>query len=198
VETARLEAFADGVFAIAATLLILDVKLPGHGSVEHQLAHAWPSYGTYALAFMTIGILWINHHTVFRQIQRTDRTFLTINVLFLMVVAFVPFPTRVLAEHLRHDARAAAFFYGLTMTLMALMYAALWFYAVGGRRLIAASADPRTISGITRSYLPGAPLYAAAMLTALLSSWLAVGLYVAIALFYVLESSLFGRTRPER
>ena len=193
VDTARLETFSDGVFAIAATLLILDVRLPPDGGVTHGLLHIWPSYAAYALAFVTIGIMWINHHNVFCQIDRVDRTFLTINVLFLMVIAFVPFPTRVLAEHLQHDARAAAFAYGLTMTVMAAMYGTLWFYAAIGRRLIAPDADQRMISGISRSFRPGVPIYALATLSALLSSWLAFGLYSAIALFYVLESSIFGR-----
>jgi uncharacterized membrane protein len=192
-ETARLETFSDGVFAIAATLLILDVKLPQGGSVTHGLLDIWPSYLAYALAFVTIGIMWINHHTVFRQIARVDRTFLTINIFFLMVIAFVPFPTRVLAEHLQHDAKAAAFAYGLVMTMMAAVYGALWFYAATGRRLIGADADQRTVSGISRSFRPGVPIYAIATLSALLSAWLAVALYLAIAAFYVLESSLFGR-----
>jgi uncharacterized membrane protein len=100
-KTTRLETFSDGVFAIAATLLILDVKLTGHGSVTHQLVHAWSAYAAYAISFATLGIIWVNHHTVFEQIDRVDRVFLFINVLFLMVIAFIPFPTRVLAEHLR-------------------------------------------------------------------------------------------------
>ena len=110
-----------------------------------------------------------------------------------MVIAFIPFPTRVLAAHLDHDAKAAAFFYGLTMTAMAAMHSVLWFYAARGRRLIAAGADQRLVSGISRSYLPGIPLYAIAALSAFVSSWLAVSIFAAIALFYVLESSLFGR-----
>jgi uncharacterized membrane protein len=191
--TGRLEAFSDGVFAIAATLLILDVRLSGHGSVAHQLVHAWPSYAAYAISFATLGIVWVNHHTVFAQIDRVDRTFLFINVLFLMVIAFSPFPTRVLAEHLREGSKAAAFAYGLTYTLMAVCYAALWFYAAVGRRLIAPGADQRTVSGISRSFRPGWAIYALATLSSLISAWLAVGLYAAIALFYVLESSLFGR-----
>jgi uncharacterized membrane protein len=190
--TARLEAFSDGVFAIAATLLILDVRLSGHGSVAHQLVHAWPSYAAYAISFATLGIVWVNHHTVFAQIDRVDRRFLFINVLFLMVIAFSPFPTRVLAEHLREGSKAAAFAYGLTYTLMAICYGALWFYAAIGRRLIAQNADQRTVSGISRSFRPGWAIYALATLSSLISAWLAVALYAAIALFYVLESSLFG------
>jgi uncharacterized membrane protein len=196
-ETARLETFSDGVFAIAATLLILDVQLPEGGSVAHGLLEIWPAYAAYVLAFVTIGIMWINHHTVFKQIDRVDRTFLIINVFFLMVIAFVPFPTRVLAEHLQHDAKAAAFAYGATMTLMAVMYNLLWFYAARGRRLIAADADQRTVTGITRAFKPGVPIYAIATLSALVSSWLAFALFEAIAIFYVLESSIFGRTEQQ-
>jgi uncharacterized membrane protein len=193
VETARLETFSDGVFAIAATLLILDVRVPAGSSVTHGLLEIWPSYAAYAISFLTIGIMWINHHTVFRQIDRVDRTFLTISVVFLMVIAFVPFPTRVLADHLHHDATAAAFFYGLTMVAMAAMYGCLWFYAATGRRLIAADADQRVVTGISRSFRPGVPMYALAAASSFLSSWLALGLYGGIALFYVLESSLLGR-----
>jgi uncharacterized membrane protein len=192
-DTARLETFSDGVFAIAATLLILDVRLSGHGSVAHQLVHAWPSYAAYAISFFTLGIVWVNHHTVFKQIGRVDRTFLFINVLFLMVIAFSPFPTRVLAEHLREHSKAAAFAYGLTFTAMAVCYGALWFYAAHGRRLIARDADQRTVSGISRSFAPGWAMYGLATLSSLVSAWLAVILYAAIAVFYVLESSLFGR-----
>jgi uncharacterized membrane protein len=191
--TARLETFSDGVFAIAATLLILDVKPEGEGSLTSQLLHAWPSYAAYVLAFLTIGIMWINHHAVFEQIDRIDRPFLVINVFFLMVIAFIPLPTRVLAAHLHHDAAAAAFFYGLVNVLMAACYSLLWFYAARGRRLIAADADQRTISGISRAFLPGVPLYTFATLTAFVSAWVAVSLFMAYALFYVVESSLFGR-----
>jgi TMEM175 potassium channel family protein len=193
-ETGRLETFSDGVFAIAATLLILEIRLPdGSQSLTHELLHLWPSYGAYAISFVTIGIMWINHHAVFQQIDRINRTFLMINVVFLMVVAFSPFPTRVLAEHLREGSKAAAFAYGLTFTSMAVCYGALWFYAARGRRLIADDADQRTVSGISRSFAPGSAVYLAATLSALLSAYLSVGLFAAIALFYAVESSVFGR-----
>ena len=190
--TARLETFSDGVFAIAATLLILEVHRAG-GSVAHGLVHAWPSYVAYAISFLTIGIIWVNHHTVMQQIDRVDRTFLFINVVFLMIVAFSPYPTRVLAETLRDGSKPAAFAYGLTFTLMAVSYGTMWFYAALGRRLIAADADQRVVSGISRSFGPGWIIYGLATLSSLISAYLAVALYGAIALFYVLESSLFGR-----
>ena len=191
-KTARLETFSDGVFAIAATLLILEVHRAG-GSVAHGLVHAWPSYVAYAISFLTIGIIWVNHHTVMQQIDRVDRTFLFINVVFLMIVAFSPYPTRVLAETLRDGSKPAAFAYGLTFTLMAVSYGTMWFYAALGRRLIAADADQRVVSGISRSFGPGWIIYGLATLSSLISAYLAVALYGAIALFYVLESSLFGR-----
>ncbi|HEY7397523.1 MAG TPA: TMEM175 family protein [Gaiellaceae bacterium] len=192
-DTARLETFSDGIFAIAATLLILDVNLSGDGSVAHQLVQAWPSYAAYAISFATLGIVWVNHHTVFKQIGSVDRTFLFINVLFLMVVAFTPFPTRVLADNMREQSKAAAVAYGLTYTSMAVCFVSLWFYAAGKRRLIAAAADQRMVSGISRSFAPGAFVYAIATLSALLSAVLAVVLFAAIAIFYVIESSFFGR-----
>jgi uncharacterized membrane protein len=192
VETTRLETFADGVFAIAATLLILDVHRAS-GSVAQGLVHAWPSYAAYALSFLTIGIVWVNHHSVMNQIARVDRTFLFINVIFLMVVAFSPYPTRVLAETLRTGSSAAAFAYGLTFTMMAVAFAAMWFYAAIQHRLLRADADRRTVTGISRSFRPGAAAYFLSTLSSLVSPFLAVGLYSAIAVFYVFESSLFGR-----
>jgi uncharacterized membrane protein len=195
VETGRLETFSDGVFAIAATLLILEIRAPESGSLAHALVHLWPSYLAYAISFVTIGIMWINHHTLFRQIGSVDRTFLAINVLFLLVIAFIPFPTEVLARNLQGDAQAAAVFYGLVNVLMAAMFSAVWFYAATGRRLIADDADPRVVKGISRSFAPGIPSYAVATLAAFISPWLAVALFAALAAFYVLESSLFGRIR---
>ena len=195
--TARLETFADGVFAIAATLLIIDVSVDAHGgALGGALAHAWPQYVAYAISFTTIGILWVNHHACFDQIARVDRTFLFVNVVFLMVVAFLPFPTRLVAEHVRDGgARAAALAYGCTMIAVALGFAAFWFYAAAGHRLLAPDADERVVRGISRSYLPGTPLYVAATLLALWSATAAVLAFAALALFYVIESSLFAGSR---
>jgi uncharacterized membrane protein len=193
-DTRRVEAFADGVFAIAATLLIIDVvvRAPG-GSLGAAVLHAWPAYAAYAVSFLTIGVMWLNHHTCMRQIGSADRTFVVLNLVLLMCIAFFPFPTRLVAEHI-HDAglRAAALTYGATGTATAVCFGAFWFYAARGRRLIAANADQKTVSGLSRSYLPGAPLYASATLVALWSPVASVSLYAAIVVFYLLESSLFG------
>jgi len=197
VSTNRLETFADGVFAIAATLLILNVDAQvseRSGAVGQRLLAIWPSYIAYAVSFVTIGIIWSNHHTVMAQLGRVDRTFMMQNVLLLLCVAFLPFPTRLVAEHIRdrHDLQPAALAYGGTMTVTAVCYLMLWLYATRNRRLLRQDANPRTIAGITRSYLPGAPLYLSATLLALASPIASVALFGAIALFYVIESSIFG------
>jgi uncharacterized membrane protein len=196
-ETARLETFADGVFAIAATLLIIDVTADGKGgALGAALAHAWPSYLAYGISFLTIGIIWVNHHACFQQIGRADRTFLFINVFFLMVVAFMPFPTRLVAEHIRDDgARDAALSYGLTMIALAIGFAAFWFYASVGNRLLRSDADPRAVRGISRSYIPGTPLYTTATLLAFWSPTVSVCCFGAVTVFYVLEGALFGGER---
>jgi uncharacterized membrane protein len=195
VNTSRLETFSDGVFAIAATLLILNVHANG-AHLGHALARAWPSYAAYAVSFITIGIMWANHHGVFSQIDKVDRTFLLINVFFLMAVAFVPFPTVLVADHLRDtDLEPAALAYGFTLTATAVLYSVLWFYASGRRRLLRDDADSKVVSGISRSFLPGPWIYLTATLIAFWKPTVSIGLYAAIAAFYMLESALFGR-RP--
>jgi len=197
VSTARLETFADGVFAIAATLLILNVDAQvrdGSTAIGPRLLEIWPSYIGYAVSFVTIGIIWSNHHTVMAQLGRVNRTFLMLNVFLLLCVAFLPFPTRLVAENLRDrtELQPAALAYGATMTVMAICYLSLWLYAIGGRRLLRDDSDRRTVSGITRSYLPGAPTYLTATLIALVSPLASVVLFGAITLFYVVDSSFFG------
>jgi uncharacterized membrane protein len=197
--TTRLETFSDGVFAIAATLLILNVDAQvgeRSGNLGSRLLHIWPSYFAYAVSFVTIGIMWINHHTVMEQIGRADRRFLVATVGLLLCVAFVPFPTRLVAEHVRDEgARTAALAYGFTMTATAVMWNIVWFYAVRGARLLRDDADLRIVAGISRSYLPGPWIYLGSTLVAFASSTASVILFGAITVFYVVESSLFGGSR---
>jgi uncharacterized membrane protein len=197
--TSRIETFADGVFAIAATLLILNVDAQISEDVHDlgtELLHIWPSYLAYAVSFVTIGIMWINHHTVMSQIDRTDRRFLVATVGLLLCIAFVPFPTRLVAEHIRGDgARDAALAYGFTMVATAIMFSITWFYASRGKRLLRPDADPAIVTGISRSYLPGPGIYLAATLIAFASPTTSVVLFMAIALFYVIESAIFGSVK---
>ena len=200
--TSRLETFADGVLAIAATLLILNVDAQVADDVRDlggRLLEIWPSYAGYAVSFVTIGIIWVNHHTLVRQIGRVDRIFLLLNIGLLMCIAFIPFPTRLIAEHIRTDgARAAALAYGITLTATAIFFNATWFYAAIGGRLLRKDHDPQVVKGITRSYLPGPWIYLVATLVAIASPTASVILYAGIAAFYVVESSLFGRSRTGR
>lgn len=197
--TGRLETFADGVFAIAATLLVLNVDAEvsaDGGDLARELRQIWPSYLAYAVSFLTIGIIWVNHHALMAQIERADRRFLFATVGFLMCVAFIPFPTRLVAQHVGEPgARAAAVVYGVTLTATAVMFNVIWLYASVGRRLLRHDADPRTVSGITRSYLPGPWIYLGATLLSIPSPTASVIVFGAIAAFYVLESSLFGRDK---
>jgi uncharacterized membrane protein len=199
VSTARLETFADGVFAIAATLLILNVDSQVAGDVHGlgaRLLHIWPSYVAYAVSFVIIGIMWVNHNTVMSQIDRTDRRFLMATIGLLMCIAFVPFPTRIVAEHVQHEgAQAAALLYGFTMVATAVMFNVTWLYASRRRRLLRPDADAATVEGLTRSYLPGPWIYLAATLVAFASPTTSVVLFLVVALFYVVESSVFSRSR---
>ena len=192
----RLETFADGVFAIAATLLILTVDgaVHGHGAdLGESLRHAWPSYVGYVVSFVTIGVMWMNHHTVMSLIARVDRRFLLSNLGLLMCIAFVPFPTRLVAENIRGDgAESAALAYGFTMTATAVFFNLVWFYAERGRRLLRADADSRVVAGLNRTYLPGPWIYLGATLVAFASPTASALLYLVIAGIYVFESSLFG------
>ena len=199
--TGRLETFADGVFAIAATLLILNVDAHiGNASktLGHDVLTGWSSYAAYALSFLTIGIIWVNHHTVMTQIDRADRTFLFITVGFLMSVAFIPFPTRLMAEYLTDDfanARAATISYGITLAVTAAWFNALWLYASRSRRLLREDADEPLVAGITRSFRPGVPIYVGTTLVGIISPIASFILYTLIAMFYVVESSIFARPR---
>src|SRR5213596_3046555 len=189
-ETARTEAFSDGVFAIAITLLIIEVHVPARahaGELAHELLRLWPSYLGYLTSFLTIGVMWINHHYVFDPIARVDRTMLLLNTLLLMLIAFVPFPTAVLAQFVETGgARAAAVLYGATLTLTAITYFTWWRYASADRRLIAEEVPDEVIDDITRAYTPGALLYGGAALIAFLQPWVSAALYLGIALFYAL------------
>jgi len=194
-ETNRVEAFSDGVFAIAITLLILAVGIEqaiSEGGLSEQLLDLWPAYIAYAVSFLTVGIMWVNHHQIFRHFERVDRPLLLLNILLLMLISFTPFPTRVVAEHAQNgaDRRAAALLYGTTMTITAICFFAVWFY--GSRKLLRPDTDRREVSGITRSYIPGAPIYAIATLIAFVNSIASLVIFGALAVFYAISSAVFG------
>jgi uncharacterized membrane protein len=156
----------------------------------------WPADASYAVSFLTIGIIWINHHGLFRYIERCDRPLLSLNIFLLMMVAAVPYPTALISHYARTpNATAAAVAYGAVMVTMALLFNAIWHYAIRAG-LLAPGADAREVSGITRSYLPGPLLYLTATLTALVNADASLVMYAAIAIFYVVSASLWGRRQP--
>jgi uncharacterized membrane protein len=196
VGTARVETFSDGVFAIAATLLILEIGVatPLHHSLGHELLHLWPSYLAYVTSFLTIAILWVNHHEVFSLIGRADRTLLFVNSLFLLVVAFIPFPTRLVAEFLNKTGeRDAVLAYSITLALMAVLYNLLWRYASSNRRLIAEAVPQAHVDAITRAFRPGWILYLGIVALVFASPIAAVAMTLALAAFYVPSSALWVR-----
>jgi uncharacterized membrane protein len=166
-DTARLEAFSDGVFAIAITLLILEIHVPEFEegqSLWHSLADLWPSYFGYAVSFLVIGIMWVNHHSLFRIVRRVDHWVLVFNLLLLFCVAFIPFPTAVLAAHIdQPDESTAVVFYAATFVVTAIAFNLLWRYPTKHAPwLLEPDADPRVIASITRRYSLGPLIYLAA------------------------------------
>jgi len=138
--------------------------------------------------------MWINHHTVFRQLGEVDHRFLFINLGLLMCISFVPFPTTLLADYAwGGDGTSAALAYGITLTITAIFFNLLWRYAAWNNRLIRDDADPQEVDGISRAYLPGPFMYGLASVVALLSPEASAALFLAIAVFYVGSSSFFGR-----
>jgi len=193
VPTRRLEALADGVFAIAATLLILDVTVNG-APLSDELVRIWPSYAAYFFTFLSIGIAWINHGTVISLVDRADRTFLLLNLFLLAFVGFIPFPTRLLAVHLFDaDAQAAVLAYGITLFCASLFFNAIWFYGVLRRGLLARDADAHLVEGISRSYMPGPLLFGSAVIVALFLPLVSAAMFAGIILFYLVEATVFSR-----
>lgn len=197
-ETARLETFSDGVFAIAITLLILEIKVPaaqaiggadGNGdALWHALGALWPSYLGYSASFLTLGIMWMNHHAMFRHIRKTDHWFLLANVVFLMGISFLPFPTAVLAEHLAepNSRRTAALFYGGPLVLMSVLFNILWWAGTRDDHLLGPEASRATITAITTRAQFGALAYVVATGLALVNVWAGVCVYIALAMLFAL------------
>ncbi|MBD0317838.1 MAG: DUF1211 domain-containing protein [Thermoleophilia bacterium] len=188
-ETGRLETFADGVFAIAITLLVLEIPHPEvDENLGRELVGQWHAYLAYVLSFAIIGIVWVNHHVILLQFARTDRAFLFINVFFLMCVAFIPFPTALISDDLGSETAMIA--YGATLTVTAAFFNVLWHY--GRLRLLRPDADRREVAGITRSYIPGVFVYGAATLLALVSPEASFIVFAALAVVYVVSGSVWG------
>ena len=189
--TSRTEAFSDGIFAIAATLLVLELKVPQvePGGLADALLESWPSYATYVVSFLTIGIIWVNHHAVLDRIREVNRPLLFMNLMFLMAVAAIQFPTALLGDYLQagHDERLAAAVYGGTMSLMGVTFGAIWAYAVLSDDLLHARVDRTRARRSLWIFAAGTPLPVLAIGASLLSATLALVIYAVLALFYLFD-----------
>lgn len=186
--SSRVEAFSDGVFAIAITLLILEIQVPeetGHKLVE-ALAHQWPSYFAYVVSFLVIGVMWVNHHALFGYLAKADRTLVFLNLLLLMVVAALPWPTALLAGHLRNtdDARIAGVIYSGLMVVHALVYGTIWWYATRSGRLLRPGVAVEAARATRIRFSLGALVYPATVGLALISAWAMLAVHGLLAVYY--------------
>src|SRR5215510_1926884 len=170
--TQRIEAFSDGVFAIAITLLVLEIKVPhvaAGGSLWAELVHLWTSYFGYVFSFFMIGVYWANHHHIFNVYKRSDHYFVLLNVLFLMCISFLPFPTAVLAEYIAEPEhqQAAMTFYALGLFLPAFSWLMTWLYASYKHPLVDPKLSTAYIAKITRMFVISNLLYLAAVMISL-------------------------------
>jgi uncharacterized membrane protein len=182
----RLVAFSDAVFAITITLLVLDIKAPAdYTNLLHGLVALWPSYLAYALTFLFIGQVWANHHVMFDHIRVADRLILLLNTLLLMIVAFLPFATAVLAGALRsgHGQRTAVVFYGIAFDATALTFNAVWQYA-SRHRLLSETLDAAGVAAIGRRFQLALAWLTTGALLGLLIPLLGVAVIAAFNAFY--------------
>lgn len=186
-ETSRVEAFSDGVFAIAITLLILEIKIPnaGSGPLSNYLLHQWPSYLAFLISFAFIGVMWINHHRLFTQIKRADNALLIYNLLLLLGVCIVPFPTAVLAAYLSTgDRRIAGVLFNVTYILIAFFFNILWRYA--GRARLLDEKSQAAAHAISAQYAYGPLFYVGCALVGWFSVVTSLALQVALAIFFAM------------
>jgi TMEM175 potassium channel family protein len=186
--TSRLEAFSDGVFAIAITLLVLEIHTPsprGGETLAHALGREWPSYAAYVVSFLTIGIVWLNHHALFTRVGGSDRTLMFVNLLLLMAVSFIPFPTGILATYMKagHDQHAAAALYAGTWLAVGACFTTLVRYT---RRadLLAQHVSEEARRAIMRRNAVGPVAYVTAFGLAFVSAPASLAVCAAVALFY--------------
>jgi uncharacterized membrane protein len=194
----RLEAFSDGVFAIAITLLVIEIPVPeaGEGGLWHALTEEWPSFAAFAVSFLVIGIVWINHHGVIDHLQRANRTVLHLNLLLLFWVAFLPFPTALLAEHLDAgvDEEVAAAAYMGVRSLMAISFSILWAYVTSHREELGVDLSDEEIRRRTRLFIAGTPVSLAAIGIAFVSPEAVLVITALLAVYY---ASAGGMRSPQ-
>ena len=203
-ETGRVEAFSDGVFAVAITLLVLNIPLPSsevlvNGKLLDYLGGQWPILIAFVTSFATIGVMWINHHKVFNRIKYTDNALLALNLLLLLVIVFFPYPTALLAEQYAKDptVTTAAVFYAAVNVVLAICFNLLWRYASHHNRLLREDADPQDIAEISRQYIFGPFVYLVLFGLAWVSVPASVLLILLLAVFFALPGRTKRKSRQE-
>ena len=187
----RLEAFSDGVFAVAITLLALNLAVagPGHGALGRQLADHWPGFVAYAISFFTIGIIWVNHHALFRTIDVIDRVLVFLNLLLLFFVVTIPFATATMAAYLRGggaDARLATAVFASAFLGMSVAFGAVFSYPVR-RHLLVIQLEPALARLATIRFTIGMAAYAVAIGVAFVSPATSLVISALVAVYYVFE-----------
>ena len=191
--TDRIQAFSDGVFAIAITLLVLDLHVPPREegtSLLHELGREWPSYAAYVVSFLVIGIIWVNHHQMLDTVRVVDRPALFANLALLGVVSAIPFPTRLLAEYLTAgwDGSVAAAVYGATMLAMSIAFTVLWLVITREQAaLLAEHVDPAVARRGVLRFSVGFVVYLVSIAVAFASAPAALILHGVIALYYCFD-----------
>ena len=183
----RMEAFSDGVLAIAITLLVLDLAVRPPGTPLEQFLHAWPAYLAYAVSFLTIGAAWIAHTALTDRLGRADVLLLRLHLLFLLVVGCLPFPTRLVADSLHEEVaaeRVAVVVYGLTMLAIRLTFILLDSYSRRAHLLLPSDDDP-DLQDLRRKYVYVVVGYALTIALGLVVPVAAVVLYFALAIVLV-------------
>lgn len=194
---ARFETFSDGVFAIVATLLVLDFHVPelrvvNSAALWSALAALWPHYLAYATSFLVVGIYWLNHHSMSHYVRYCDRRLMWRNLLFLMTVAFVPFPTMIIAQY--GDVPAGVLFYGLILFISSLMVNLMWRYIVRNGYLDESLIGADDIRRAGRRYAVGAIIYVVAIGLAPFAPRISILLYALLAIYYLLPGGLERNT----
>lgn len=192
VNTARLESFSDGVMAVAITLLVLDFVVPEPhmtANLGHRLGEQWPVYAAYVTSFITIGIVWINHHLAIGRLARADHSILILNLVLLMTIVIIPFGTALLASYLKqgHGDHLSAAVYGGILLAMALSFSALNRQILLRRpHLLKDPLPDGQRRAILRRSLTGVPPYILATGLAAVSPYATLGITAALAGFYAL------------
>lgn len=189
--TERIEAFSDGVFAIAITLLVLEIKVPhlqAGSDLLSSLLRLWPDYFSYILSFVMIGIYWANHHYIFKLFQKTNHALNLLNLLFLLFIAFLPLPTEVLGDYLldRTNQTTAVTLYALGLLFPAVTWLLMWLYASRGHRLLERNLDNGYVRQLTLQYFGSVALYSAAVVASLIDFRWGLGICVGLTLLYLL------------